>query len=152
MGGLKFGTDGDGNYGYYGADGSLIPFKKIVLADEINYTNYNYTINGLYPNVYNAELDTGCNIISGGYCVDGDLVHVDIVWQQQGSYGAESVRIKGFPKPSKEIKIDSSYQIDTISSYNNYKGTLRTDGSLGMSVGNVYAKKVHWQFTYRKAE
>ena len=27
MGGLKFGKDGDGNYGYYGADGSLIPFK-----------------------------------------------------------------------------------------------------------------------------
>lgn len=25
---MKFGTDGDGNYGYYGADGSLIPFKS----------------------------------------------------------------------------------------------------------------------------
>ena len=25
---FKFGKDGDGNYGYYGADGSLIPFKK----------------------------------------------------------------------------------------------------------------------------
>lgn len=29
MGGLRFGKDGDGNYGYYGADDSLIPFKKI---------------------------------------------------------------------------------------------------------------------------
>ena len=28
LGGMKFGTDGDGNYGYYGADGSLIPFKS----------------------------------------------------------------------------------------------------------------------------
>jgi len=28
MGGLSFGKDGDGNYGYYGADGSLIPFKS----------------------------------------------------------------------------------------------------------------------------
>ena len=27
LGGLSFGTDGDGNYGYYGADGSLIPFS-----------------------------------------------------------------------------------------------------------------------------
>lgn len=27
LGGLNFGKDGDGNYGYYGADGSLIPFK-----------------------------------------------------------------------------------------------------------------------------
>lgn len=28
FGGVSFGIDGDGNYGYYGADGSLIPFKK----------------------------------------------------------------------------------------------------------------------------
>lgn len=27
LGGVEFGIDGDGNYGYYGADGSLIPFK-----------------------------------------------------------------------------------------------------------------------------
>lgn len=27
LGGMKFGKDGDGNYGYYGADGSLIPFN-----------------------------------------------------------------------------------------------------------------------------
>lgn len=25
---FKFGKDGDGNYGYYGADGSLVPFKS----------------------------------------------------------------------------------------------------------------------------
>ena len=29
LGGMKFGTDGDGNYGYYGADGSLIPFSSL---------------------------------------------------------------------------------------------------------------------------
>lgn len=28
LNGMKFGTDGDGNCGYYGADGSLIPFSK----------------------------------------------------------------------------------------------------------------------------
>lgn len=28
LGGLSFGKDGDGNVGYYGADGSLIPFKQ----------------------------------------------------------------------------------------------------------------------------
>lgn len=28
LGGLSFGIDGDGNYGYYGADGSLIPFSS----------------------------------------------------------------------------------------------------------------------------
>ena len=29
---MRFGTDGDGNRGYYGADGSLIPFKSGVKA------------------------------------------------------------------------------------------------------------------------
>lgn len=28
LGGLRFGIDGDGNYGYYRADGSLIPFRQ----------------------------------------------------------------------------------------------------------------------------
>ena len=32
LGGLSFGTDGDGNYGYYGADGSLIPFSSCVFG------------------------------------------------------------------------------------------------------------------------
>ena len=38
LNGMKFGKDGDGNYGYYGADGSLIPFKsggyKLILNDK----------------------------------------------------------------------------------------------------------------------
>ena len=32
MGGMKFGKDGDGNCGYYGADGSLIPFKGNIFS------------------------------------------------------------------------------------------------------------------------
>ena len=27
LGGLRFGSDGEGNVGYFGADGSLVPFK-----------------------------------------------------------------------------------------------------------------------------
>ena len=34
---MKFGTDGDGNYGYYGADGSLIPFSG---SEKIYYGTY----------------------------------------------------------------------------------------------------------------
>lgn len=34
LGGLKFGKDGDGNVGYYGADGSLIPFKRYKTAEK----------------------------------------------------------------------------------------------------------------------
>lgn len=35
LGGMQFGTDGDGNCGYYGADGSLIPFNRMT-----DYTFY----------------------------------------------------------------------------------------------------------------
>lgn len=39
LGGLKFGIDGDGNYGYYGADDSLIPFSNGFLE----FAGLNYT-------------------------------------------------------------------------------------------------------------
>ena len=44
---FKFGKDGDGNYGYYGADGSLIPFRSGLGTATILKTgsgNLNYTI------------------------------------------------------------------------------------------------------------
>ena len=43
LGGLRFGTDGEGNYGYFGADDSLIPFKRTpILLGTIseNYGGY----------------------------------------------------------------------------------------------------------------
>lgn len=43
LGGLSFGTDGDGNYGYYGADGSLIPFKSGSGATKIGSGTSEYT-------------------------------------------------------------------------------------------------------------
>lgn len=45
---MKFGKDGDGNCGYYGADGSLIPFKSNI--------EYITTING---NIYNNKQYAG---------------------------------------------------------------------------------------------
>lgn len=149
LGGLSFAQDADGNWGYkVGAD-AVIPFKKLTLADEIDYSNYEYTTNGLDPAVYNKANSKGATLISGGYCIDGDLVHVDVVWQQQGDYGSYSARILGFPIPNKEIPIDSVVQIDQTYAYK-YPGKLFTDGSLGMGASNVYARQVHWQFTYRR--
>ena len=42
LGGLRFGTDGEGNYGYFGADDSLIPFKSVefIIAEYV-YRPYN---------------------------------------------------------------------------------------------------------------
>ena len=54
MGGLTFGKDGDGNYGYYGADGSLVPFRSTEVIclgtgtsfDVSTYKGYeNFTVN-----------------------------------------------------------------------------------------------------------
>lgn len=43
FGGLIFGKDGDGNYGYYGADDSLIPFKsgRVIAVTVSGKTNFN---------------------------------------------------------------------------------------------------------------
>ena len=38
LGGLSFGIDGDGNYGYYGADGSLVPFNRTKNIKAPNHT------------------------------------------------------------------------------------------------------------------
>lgn len=145
---IYVGDDGNLHKVVGGAD-TVIPFKKLTLADEIDYSNYEYTTNGLDPEVYNKVNSKGATLISGGYCIDGDLVHVDIVWQQQGDYVSYVARILGFPIPNKEIPIDSVVQIDQTYSYK-YGGKLFTDGSLGMNASNVYARKVHWQFTYRR--
>ena len=49
LGGLNFGKDGDGNYGYYGADGSLIPFssfKNLKALTAEKPSSDTYSING----------------------------------------------------------------------------------------------------------
>ena len=49
---FKFGKDGDGNYGYYGADGSLIPFKSGVcyrkkLGTSLLYKDSTYDVRNI---------------------------------------------------------------------------------------------------------
>lgn len=47
LGGLRFGVDGDGNYGYYGADDSLIPFKRgiEILKENLKTQTFSVTHN-----------------------------------------------------------------------------------------------------------
>ena len=47
---FKFGIDGDGNYGYYGADDSLIPFSKSIsgIVSKPLSTKYTATKDGIY--------------------------------------------------------------------------------------------------------
>ena len=56
LGGLRFGVDGDGNYGYYGADDSLIPFSSVFWAQ---YTKVaEDTAHILYTGPTNATITT----------------------------------------------------------------------------------------------
>lgn len=52
LGGLRFGIDGEGNYGYFGADGSLIPFKSGFDEAEVYHGLTSYTFTSDYKVVY----------------------------------------------------------------------------------------------------
>lgn len=63
---FKFGIDGDGNYGYYGADGSLIPFLgTISFKVVLNGTNSNISTNT--PFIYENNKYKYLKIVYGGY-------------------------------------------------------------------------------------
>lgn len=45
LGGLRFGSDGEGNVGYFGADGSLIPFSQTKNLKAANRTRISLSAN-----------------------------------------------------------------------------------------------------------
>ena len=63
LGGMKFGIDGDGNYGYYGADGSLIPFKSGSAGYYLG-TGSTFNIKELLPDIDYTSLSNS-NFIVG---------------------------------------------------------------------------------------
>jgi hypothetical protein len=62
LGGLRFGTNGEGNYGYFGADDSFIPFssdlKFRVFYEAITNTEKSFTVDGTIKFVSFAYPDT----------------------------------------------------------------------------------------------
>ena len=78
LGGLKFGTDGEGNYGYFGDDGVLIPFKSgaeysnaIMISTYYHYSNnttitdITYIINGVKTTVPRITANSFSNDYEG---------------------------------------------------------------------------------------
>lgn len=51
---MRFGTNGDGNYGYYGDDDILIPFRRIelIVANGANENPVTYTFTKSYAEAY----------------------------------------------------------------------------------------------------
>lgn len=110
MGGLRFGTDGDGNYGYYGADGSLIPFKstqmvagtfdasgsavtKVTLGFKPKLLIVGMATNYNYVRVYNEEYSTTQQIAASTV---GNMTTVDLSNASHASGYIASVDDDGF--------------------------------------------------------
>lgn len=79
---MKFGTDGDGNYGYYGADGSLIPFSKVVYLGNgttfnvSSYKNYkNFTSNNFVALSFDTiQAGNGVNVGTAGASAHAQII------------------------------------------------------------------------------
>lgn len=93
FGGLSFGVDGDGNYGYYGADGSLVPFSTV--------KNSTILLNGgsiTYQKVYTFDITKGSAIIfseysSGGTYATFKLNNIDVtdlIYENKVTVGGNS--------------------------------------------------------------
>lgn len=73
LGGVQFGKDGDGNYGYYGADGSLIPFKSRptilnTYITRVGWRNAYIDITGLYSDYAQITIeDIAIQLTAGGF-------------------------------------------------------------------------------------
>lgn len=108
LGGLNFGKDGDGNYGYYGADGSLIPFKgnpkyvACAFSTLINTSNGEYGC-VLFNNIRNIVTRSTYSVIGGKFkitissrkitftvTVDGIF---DIFWMRTTSEGLFEIKL-----------------------------------------------------------
>ena len=63
LGGLSFGKDGDGNCGYYGADGSQIPFKRIT---SVTVETWTLTSNGIYCKIMFYYNDNSVKVVFDG--------------------------------------------------------------------------------------
>lgn len=93
FGGLSFGVDGDGNYGYYVADGSLVPFSTV--------KNSTILLNGgsiTYQKVYTFDITKGSAIIfseysSGGTYATFKLNNIDVtdlIYENKVTVGGNS--------------------------------------------------------------
>lgn len=101
LGGLRFGVDGDGNYGYYGADDSLIPFKRCEIKSQtititettgnFSYHWLNFVFNELskvtgISNIIPVDPD-GRQVLRGT-SIDGNVVQITSHHASNGSVSA----------------------------------------------------------------
>lgn len=109
LGGLKFGKDGDGNYGYYGADGSLIPFSNLPMPIGESYKagsnntvlSTKLTITPTKNTIYVLLNSSYCNTPTLG--ISDNNVDVEELWsytRQTTSYssGVQSFAIQKYFK------------------------------------------------------
>lgn len=123
LGGLKFGKDGDGNYGYYGADDSLIPFSQISIG-KFTAVNGTKTINvGFKPKAVIIMSTRAGTFFENVYYYDAnnDLVVTGFL-DSSSSWGVKSLTPTGFT-----YKYDSSYDVKYIAFKSNQGFPLKAN-------------------------
>lgn len=91
LGGLNFGTDGDGNYGYYRADGSLIPFNGKKQSKTVSFTTTSSDKNNGYKNVV-VTFDDLIKVQS--YTIDNFVDNFRIAAIINGTVSGNTVNLK----------------------------------------------------------
>lgn len=94
---MKFGTDGDGNCGYYGADGSLIPFKS-----------GDFSIDNLLTTIDAQGSYDGQSVVKN-YTVPSDVENVLVVAYSYDNSNYAPARFKVSAKTSKGQVSDIAY-------------------------------------------
>jgi len=89
FGGIRFGKDGDGNYGYYKGDDTFVPFKSIGLGD-INFTPVGNLDDG--PVIIDVPKDIPCFVIVQ-YTYNPNQNYIAI-YNTLDNYGARMVTTK----------------------------------------------------------
>lgn len=116
LGGLKFGTDGDGNYGYYGADDSLIPFKSDFASsyEPRNYTATNVPNNNVTTTINAYKNDILC--ISGLNLSTSEMVTTNLELLYEMALNNDTISSLSFHKVIKDYP--------TVLSTHKYNGAV----------------------------
>ena len=110
MGGLRFGTDGDGNGGYYKADDSFVPFKKS--PEKVNCNANSVTLNNLIPNaIYCLSYKGFVNLSENIYEDQLIATNATIITQCTAVYRLNNVGFVMFKANASNVTLTSKYGV-----------------------------------------
>ena len=127
FGGLTFGVDGDGNCGYYGADGSLIPFKSTEIIDLGSGSSFDVSSYPGYENFTEDNFIVEMGNLSG--------------WNNQTNSTINSTGTYYFSNVS--ISLTKTYDAETGKLTANYKATNKYGTHMASTPHNTVNKTIN---------